>query len=85
MHPIPTSERPSPAIAAPASSPAPADAGQGMGTSPDCANAKRLRTLLFFQALLDVGYGVLLGVALSLAAFNYAMDVIARNAQAVLR
>lgn len=32
MHPIPTSERPSPAIAAPASSPAPADAGQGVGT-----------------------------------------------------
>lgn len=32
MHPLNTSERPSPAIAAPASSPAPADAGQGVGT-----------------------------------------------------
>lgn len=32
MHPIEPSERPSPAIAAPASSPAPADAGQGVGT-----------------------------------------------------
>lgn len=32
MHPIPTSERPSPAITAPASSPAPAHAGQGVGT-----------------------------------------------------
>lgn len=32
MHPLATSERPSPAIAAPASSPAPADAGQGVGT-----------------------------------------------------
>lgn len=32
MHPIESSERPSPAIAAPASSPAPADAGQGVGT-----------------------------------------------------
>lgn len=84
MHPIPTSERPSPAIAAPASSPAPADAGQGVGTCRRCAGAKTMRNLIFAQALLEAGYGVLLGVSLSLAAFIYAMDVIARGAEGML-
>lgn len=48
------------------------------------ANAKKLRTLMWVQAFLDLGYGVLLGVALSLAAFIYGMDVVARSAQGVL-
>jgi hypothetical protein len=43
-----------------------------------------MRNLIFAQALLEVGYGVLLGVSLSLAAFIYVIDVIARDAQAVL-
>ena len=84
MHPFTSTERPSPATAAPASSPAPADGGQGVGTCHRCAGAKSMRNLIFAQALLEAGYGVLLGVSLSLAAFIYAMDVIARSAQGVL-
>lgn len=60
---------------------APATGGQGVGTCPDCGRGKKRLTFLVVQAFLDAGYGVLLGVALSLAAFIYAMDVVARNAQ----
>lgn len=63
---------------------APAEAGQGVGTCRRCAGVKSMRNLIFAQALLEVGYGVLLGVSLSLAAFIYVIDVIARDAQAVL-